>query len=61
MQLSSKTFDEKYLSFVLSNNMSKVLLSQSHQILFTFKVCNFIVETLYLFCFAVFLCCAPYS
>ena len=30
--------------------MSKVLLSQSHQILFTFKVCNFIVDTLYSEC-----------
>ena len=40
-------FVEKNLSFVLSNNMPKVPLSQTLQILFTFKVCNFIVSTLY--------------
>ncbi len=42
-----KLLIKNYLFFVLSNNMSKVLLSQSHQTLFTFKVCSFIVDTLY--------------
>jgi len=49
-----KLLVKKYLFFVLSNNMSKVLLSSSHQILFTFKVCNFIVDTLYLYLKSIF-------
>ena len=44
--------------FFLSYNMSKNLFSWSLQILFTFKVCNFIVDTMYMlrFFFFFFFC-----